>query len=363
VSDPKSYTDIGGGGPYPPHGEDFFDRIVNVHWPKKLRPITGGVFIAGESGATTSDTNIYYMRVGAGADLDPTGKFPVWRNLGTLDFGKTEGDSFTGDVQGSAYGLVGGKSPVFVLVGGGGSSHSVGTIMASRDGLNWSRVFTLTDTAPGLRGVNIFGVVWDGAQFWAGGHLDINYTPVTDPFLRQVDILLHSLDGFSWGEVARVENVFGPVTNPDASWSLGEYKTGFLAEHCSGVVVDSNGNGVPGGNYGYIKDDNILLAPTTPQAIDYFSGGVDIGTPDGVSNLGANVPFPVDPGLPTLCTATAGGVWVYAGGVPGPSYIGMAAVLLPSPGESGGVAWQRLDPPGSKLLVTLCGGAALAPPA
>lgn len=26
-------TDIGGGGPNPPHGEDFFNRIMNVHWP------------------------------------------------------------------------------------------------------------------------------------------------------------------------------------------------------------------------------------------------------------------------------------------------------------------------------------------
>jgi hypothetical protein len=35
VPGPVPYTDIGGGGKLPPHGEDFFDRIVNVHWPKR----------------------------------------------------------------------------------------------------------------------------------------------------------------------------------------------------------------------------------------------------------------------------------------------------------------------------------------
>jgi hypothetical protein len=38
VAGPKSYTAVGGGGPNPPHGEDYFDRIVNVHWPKRGGP-------------------------------------------------------------------------------------------------------------------------------------------------------------------------------------------------------------------------------------------------------------------------------------------------------------------------------------
>jgi hypothetical protein len=34
------YSDIGGGGKLPPHGEDFFNRIVNVHWPERRpRPL------------------------------------------------------------------------------------------------------------------------------------------------------------------------------------------------------------------------------------------------------------------------------------------------------------------------------------
>jgi hypothetical protein len=44
VSEPKPYTDIGGGGRYPPHGEDFFDRVVNVHWPKKRRSVLPAAF-------------------------------------------------------------------------------------------------------------------------------------------------------------------------------------------------------------------------------------------------------------------------------------------------------------------------------
>jgi hypothetical protein len=36
VPGPVPYTDIGGGGSQPPHGEDFFNRIVNVHWRKRV---------------------------------------------------------------------------------------------------------------------------------------------------------------------------------------------------------------------------------------------------------------------------------------------------------------------------------------
>lgn len=39
---PVTYTDKGGGGSLPPHGEDFFNRIVNVHWPR--RGAVGGAF-------------------------------------------------------------------------------------------------------------------------------------------------------------------------------------------------------------------------------------------------------------------------------------------------------------------------------
>jgi len=50
---PVPYTDIGGGGSNPPHGEDFFNRIVNVHWPKKEPddggvPGVGGLYISGD---------------------------------------------------------------------------------------------------------------------------------------------------------------------------------------------------------------------------------------------------------------------------------------------------------------------------
>lgn len=74
---PVPYTDIGGGGPNPPHGEDFFDRIVNVHWPEEgglaalFIPMQGllasytGAVLSGEliaqaldSGQTFSDTNM-----------------------------------------------------------------------------------------------------------------------------------------------------------------------------------------------------------------------------------------------------------------------------------------------------------------
>ena len=355
MTEPKPYTAIGGGGPNPPHGEDYFGRIVNVHWPKKLGPMTGGVFIAGDY-----DSNIYYMKVGEGGKIDPTGALPVWQNLGTLDFTLDDG-MFNGRVQGSAYGLVNDKNPVFVLVGGGGTATSRGIIMASRDGLSWSRAFSFGVDSGTYRGANLFGVVWDGTSFWAGGHQTDNFSEGDVNWMSETDILFHSSDGFSWNEAGRfVLRIDKPVGGPFPPWP--DYITGLLAAHCSGKVVDSYGNGVPGGNYGYDADNNILLAPIDPSVVEYFYGGVSISTPNGVSNRGADVPFPVDPGLPILCTATAGGTWVYAGGRKEPS-LGMATVLLPSPGDAANVAWQQIDPPSSKLLVTLCGGAVEPPPA
>lgn len=67
-------TDIGGGGSNPPHGEDFFNRIVNVHWPKQVVPVgflvEQGLLVTDASTPTTAvalDTGESFSGVNSGA--------------------------------------------------------------------------------------------------------------------------------------------------------------------------------------------------------------------------------------------------------------------------------------------------------
>jgi hypothetical protein len=357
---PVPYTDIGGGGSNPPHGEDFFNRIVNVHWPKR-QPVVpgGGVFIA----ADWQESNVYYLRTGVGT----VESLPAWQNLGPLDFHQFSGDSTTGYVQGSAYGLVNGKEPVFVLVGGGGNTTAIGLIMASQDGLNWSRVFTLEREQPDRNnGANIFAVVWDGSAFWAGAHQSLNRVPGGDDRVLEYDILLKSADGFSWSETGRHEIVFidtGPSPPPPPI-----YTRGLLAPHCSNRVVDSYSNGLPDGFYGY-NPDSMMVVPANLPAIDYFFGQVTTNSGGGVTitefgKFGLDTTVPSDPGIPVTCVATANGIWVAAGGEYGSGdTAGFTASSIFIPSKSGAAAWVNNSPGGTSALITICGGSALAPPA
>lgn len=349
---PKSYTDLGGGGPNPPHGEDFFNRIVNVHWPEEAPKPSGGVFIAGDFNG-----NIHYLRVGVGV----TGA-PKWQNLGQHAFAESE------RILGSAYGLVGGKEPAFVLVGGGGSTTARGVIMASQDGLNWSQVFTFGAMSDTFTGATIFGVTWDGSSFWAGGHQSDSFADFDTEirWMTEVDVLFNSPDGFSWSEAGRyVMRVDSAGGAPFPPWP--EYTTGLLESHCSDVVRDnSNNNGVPGGVFGYDQASETLIAPTDPPAIDYFTGGVGVGAGGAVNviktKVGAGGSFPSNPGLPVLGVATAGGSWVAAGGDTSTSEgVGQAAIMIPSSVDEHGFTWKRLDPDG-KAIDTICGGQAKTPP-
>ena len=300
---------------------DLLTRVRNIHWG-------GGVFIAGDD-----NSNIHYFKIGDSA----------WRNLGTLDFAKREGEYFTGWVQGSAY-----ARSVFVLVGGGGSTRAQGIIMASRNGLNWSRVFTFGEKSESYIGAVIFGVVWDEDEqtFYAGGNQSDNFAAggsTLEAWSSQTDLLFSSRDGYTWREVdrkvMRIRNSF-----PPESWP--EYKTGLLEPHCSSLVEDSNDNGVADGVYGHQKSTGVLIEPADPATIDYLFGSVDIDAADNVVIHNASKPPSSHPGIPVTCVAYVGGRWMAAGGASGASKASMLE----------GSDWTIINPSGTSRVITICGG-------
>jgi hypothetical protein len=328
--------------PVGPYSQDVLTRIVNVQWGG------GGVFVAGDL-----NSGIFYLKLGVEAETD---EGPAWENLGQLDF--EQGN--VGRVLGSAFASIadnrGNKNPVFVLVGGGGSTTSIGIIMASRDGKNWSRVFSYgAGGGDTYLGATILGVVWDEAAklFYAGGHQSDSFSDFEAGYawMSETDLLFQSSDGYSWSEIGRNERrveAHGGAAFPP----LPEYDTGLLSAHCSDRVKDINDSNVPGGVYGYDEDKNFLIKPAELQVVDYSTGGVG-----GYGSAGITVSNP-DPEavipsatIPTTCVATVGGRWVIAGGSFGSPP--QAAVLTSS--EDGPI-WKRTDPPGTDLIVTMTAG-------
>jgi hypothetical protein len=314
---------------------DILTRVINVHWAG------GAVFVAAEGGG-----NLYYLNT---AKTNKDG-LPSWENLGK--FIDTDGTDDPFFHVGSAHGLVGeAKTSTFVVVSYGGGTLGTGAIFASQDGLAWSKVFTLSKEQPDRNtSATMFGVVWDGSAFWAGAHQSIDVT-FDDPRLSEIDILLTSSDGLRWQEVGRHVTV---VDTSDPAGVPPEYTRGLLADHCSNRVVDSLGNGLPDGFYGYDPDRELLIKPKGLPAIDYYFGGVVYGNPSGVTiqNSGAGT-IPSNPGLPTSCVARSGGHWVAAGGTSGP----MAAILVPDPTTESQFIWRRIDPPsGSDAITTIVAG-------
>jgi hypothetical protein len=338
--------------PVGPYSQDVLTRIYNVQWG-------AGVFIAGDLAS-----NIYYLKPGGDAD--------EWQNLGHLEFRKDEHGRVTGRVAGSAYAAVGvkdssgniiGAKPVFVLVGGSDFTGEIGIIMASSDGLNWSRVFTFNGNPDShkYQSAGIFGVVWDETKkmFYAGGHQTDNFADAAANIFwtAEVDILFQSPDGYSWSESGRTEirvDIIGGVIPP-----YPKYKTGLLVAHCRNLVKDANNNNIPDGNYGY-DESNRLIAPTVTSKIDYLFGNYLSDIPRGshvtVTGFDSDVP-PSSTGIPTTCVATVGGSWVAAGGTFDSLDTGSCqAVILKS--SEDGLQWERLDPPGANVIITLTGGVA-----
>lgn len=362
------YQDVGGGGPNPPAGTGFFDRIINVHWRKKGVPLAGGVFIAADV-----NSNVYFMRFGEKSQSDETG-IPEWTSLGTLGFGFTEGS--VGWINGCSYGLVGGTDPVFVIVGGGGiysadgiAQPATAAIMASRDGLNWSKVFSFGSTGGTATGASVFAVVWDGSAFWAAGHQSDDFDDFDEGgdtiWHHETDILFTSPDGFSWGEAGRVVLNYksGATGFPDGQgWP--PYNTGLLDPHCSHQLVDEYyGNGIPDGFYDFDEDTKVRISPQRLPNVDYLFGSCNTFFSEEITGIdvqygGLALGIP-GVGIQAFCAATAGGTWLVGGGT---NYdIGQVVLLRPSV-EAGGYQWVDASPSGAGAIMTMCGGQALAPP-
>ena len=322
--EPTSYTDIGGGGDLKPHGEDYFNRITNVHWPKKRSVTSESIFAMGDLGS-----NVCYV---GGAKVDdasgtitPADVVP----LGTLDFddGAIYGSSchiFRTGVSGA------GDRPVFILCGykntpGPGDN---GIIVTSNDGKNWTTVYTIFRTYDDTHRGDawVFAVVWDSNAFYAGAHKWVQTFKERDDgaaYLseqKEFDILLRSTDGMSWSEVGSQDFViysspdgYGAGTNHgDPPWG----ENGLLASHCR--------NGIPDGFSYYFSDldtsTEIYIRPGTLPTANYNYGDISATDPsDSVLidiKIGGETPISrsTSPGFPVCGVAYSGGVIVAVGG-------------------------------------------------
>lgn len=338
--------------------QDVLTRIYNVHWGG------AGVFIA-----INSDGNIYYLELSGKQD-----ETPVWEDLGTLDFVGSDPDHFIPFPAGCSYGMIGkgaDKQPAFVIVGGLGNATSPGIIMASKNGKDWSRVFTFEESSDTFLGASVWACVWDddAQKFFAAGHQTDQFFDHEADYQWQgeTDLLFSSSDGFTWGEEGRNQvKIDGPTTEPLPPWP--DATAGLLDSHCSLMVQDSNGYNVPDGNYGYDKAKGLLIQPDDKMSLDYLFGQITYSSGAELlmtfSGEGPPPTYPLDPGLSKItCVATAGGQWVAAGGTYDPSGSGQppqgggtseAAYLVTD--EAGNQHWERIDPPGTNAIIAMCGG-------
>jgi hypothetical protein len=293
MEDPLVEGDVEGGSPGfilrsnpqdgpiidPPWRLDPLQNIVNVHWA------AGAAFVMGSNGQTCD--SLY---------LEVKKKTFTQEDEGGQDFE-------AGNINGSSYHFVepddsdpdhiieGG--PVFLLCGDkypndSGFTERVGMIRASSDGKSWSTVYRIENLADdeNINSISyIMGLVWDedARSFYAAGHLSnqFNAPSLSDPHIEaletweEIDILLSSRDGFSWGEVARTTTTLYSGFEPTGDEPP---LTGLMAAHCSDRLQDANGNNVQDGVYHYSKapgenGKELFIYPDNVPAIRYAGGG------------------------------------------------------------------------------------------
>jgi hypothetical protein len=248
--------------------------------------------------------------------------------------------------------------------------------MASKNGKDWSRVFTFEESSDTFLGARVWACVWDedAQMFFAAGHQTDHLFDHEAEYQSQseTDLLFSSSDGFTWSEDGRKEvKIDGPSFEPLPPWPDGT--AGLLDSHCSSRVLDYNGYNVPDGNYGYDKETGLLIQPghdIDQISLDYLFGGITYssGTEVDITVSGGDGPPPSfppgDPGLSAVtCVATAGGQWVAAGGQYDPAGSSQppqgggtseAAYLVTD--DAGNQHWERIDPPGTNAIIAMCGG-------
>jgi hypothetical protein len=314
----------------PPEGS--VERPFRENPPRWLREVhwSGGKFVSGASRYDDIDAAIRYIA--------PPGMMR-WDNLGIGAF--VEGEVFGAARSSTAYVLVGAAYSA--------STNAYGVIMRSRDGRTWDHVYTgrLPTDSPTSQGGSVFGVVWDGAKFWAGAHEShAAERDVRGPY--EIDILLSSEDdGRSWTEVQSTEIDI-------EQW--GEPYVGLLAEHCSDQVKDRREQSVPDGVYG-VKQirvegedelQDLVIRPVNLPSINYLFGEVSFGDESDEVLLNGR---PVRVGIPVLCVANAGSVWVAGGGLLAEGESAQSAYSTDN-----GETWVELVTPGiSAMIATVIG--------
>lgn len=342
---PQPYTYAEGGGALRPYGEDFFQRIVGVHWPKPA--------IAGAAAFATGDfeafvqyarTDLAAVNKGKTAFVEIMGGFftlpPFYPPGGTINAGSFKR-------VGADRNNVGGK-PVFLL--GGTDNGGIvsgppklggikGIIIASKDGYNWETVFTHpSENKTPRHGVylsatsTIIGFVWDeSAQaYFAAGHLWMRADTGPD---EDWDVLYQSDDGWNWLEVSRVlmpsdltpiytglltSNLNNPAKLPDGFWSgsvNADETFGVTIQVAAPPLIDYRGGSIDTSP----TDQNVII--TKYSGFGRKSKTVNVGSFVNAVSY-ANGVFVAVGGANIMISGDGGNTWLNAGSSP----VGILAV-------------------------------------
>jgi hypothetical protein len=264
---PVPYIDGEGGGPNPPYGEDFFQRIVGVHWRE---PTVGLGVIA---------IFIFGMASNALGHVAFKDKTPVF---GFVELPEPAANFY---ISGSSYAVID-TTPVFLVCGVRSVSHdivdSVGdvtaaidtysVIYASNDGANWAKVFehaAITSSLDDLNAVNAVALVWNPVHRLFYFDQFRSHVVSSTSSSNFYDEVYSSSNGVSWGQISSTE-----ATGPD-------YVSTFPSYCINNVCIDSLGQNVPDGvawQAVNIADAEIniaaAVAPVIPPSINYFGGNV-----------------------------------------------------------------------------------------
>jgi hypothetical protein len=336
---PVPYTDIGGGGPNPPHGEDFFNRIVNVHWPKK-KPDggVGGLYMSGDHNGYINTSPVF------DPDKPYDSRWQVTRTPPPL--GPDQNWDSTSNIYAIAYGGLNPKSSVFVyaaLTYVFGTTAGYGNdISYSIDGSNWIAAAHPWENFRDLESFEIIGMTYDKSTrtfHVAVWHSD--YTGVQEAWFDEI-ILGKSSDGKTFTQTSR-----------QTVWVYGQVPDGYPGEFA-----------MPAADY-----DQIVVSDSTKTVLrnsappvyhwrykEFFNGGTisRIPGPDAEPNHDFVPPpgFNLTPTVEVNSIAWSNGVWVVGGwGGVNVSYDdGLswtdAGVAIPPPGQNfvAGVAAGNAPP-------------------
>jgi hypothetical protein len=322
---PQPYTYAEGGGALPAYGEDFFQRIVGVNWPR--RGVIGDtIFVVGEY----QGNQLSYVRFkGTNPEVTPI-------VLPEPPLNVSDGSGFY--ATGSAYADVTNNKPVFLVCGfhvEGAFNDYIASIYSSKDGLIWSKVreqAIRNSSSSTTYFVQTNGLVWDPAN--KSFYYDQCYVTTTfETGAAPLDQIFASPDGNSWDMVSSM-----------ATGAVSGFSSEFSTIHCAhNDCIDGFGQHVPDGVIWQDSLNKLVVRPPDPPAIDY--GQARIGYPsdsaiveivDGKIGLTTTASIP---GVATVnCVAGNSGVFLAGGAVTlGDNAPGAVASSI-----DGGKTWQPL---------------------